>query len=270
MGKYYREKEKLVGGRDILEYSEILKKWRSKRIVETADLDIVLENFRVLFAYHSNVIENPETTLHNTREIFENGRVVNYTGDLRTIFELNNQKKCYDYLKTKIIQKQPITPDFIKKTHMLLMEGCYDETRYRKGERPGEYKKHDYVVGEESGVPFEDVEEEMEFLCNEIAEYEGKDVLKIAAYFHLNFEGIHAFADGNGRVGRTLLNYYLMTHDYPPAVIYEEDKEQYYMSLAIFDKSEKIDGFIEFLKYETCKTWTRKKPSLSVGDGFAE
>ncbi|MGN0155281.1 MAG: Fic family protein [Lachnospiraceae bacterium] len=248
-----------------MEYSDVLKKWQSKRIMTVEDLDTELNNFRVLFAYHSNVIENPQTTIHNTREIFENGRVVNYTGDLRTLFELNNQKICYDYLKEKIIEKQPVTPEFIRELHRLLMNGCYDETRFQQGERPGEYKKHDYVVGEDIGVPFEDVAEEVDFLCREIEENDGKDVLTIAAYFHLNFEGIHAFADGNGRVGRTLLNYYLMIHDYPPAVIYEEDKEAYYMSLAIFDKSERIDGFIEFLKQETIKTWTRKTPRLSKG-----
>ncbi|MCC8081597.1 MAG: Fic family protein [Lachnospiraceae bacterium] len=47
---------------------------------------------------------------------------------------------------------------------------------------------------------------------------EGRDVMTIAAYFHLRFEEIHAFADGNSRLGRTLLNYYLMLHDYPPLV----------------------------------------------------
>lgn len=248
-----------------MNYSDVLQKWQSKKIYSKEDLDTVLDNFRVLFAYHSNVIENPNTTIHNTREIFENGRVINYTGDLRTLFELNNQKECYEFLKEKILAKEPITPTFIKEVHGILMHGCYDETRYNKGERPGEYKKHDYVVGEDIGVPFEDVDEEIEFLCKEIADNDGADVLTIAAYFHLNFEGIHAFADGNGRVGRTLLNYYLMIHDYPPAIIYEEDKESYYMSLAIFDKSEKIDGFVEFLKQETIKTWTRHTPRLSKG-----
>ncbi len=248
-----------------MNYEEVLQKWQSKDINTIQDFDTVLDNFRVLFAYHSNVIENPNTTIHNTREIFENGRVVNYTGDLRTLFELNNQKECYEFLKGKILKKEPITPTLIKEIHAILMNGCYDETRYKKGERPGEYKKHDYVVGEDIGVPVEDVAEEIEFLCKEIIENDKADVLTVAAYFHLNFEGIHAFADGNGRVGRNLLNYYLMIHDYPPTIIYDEDKESYYMSLAIFDKSEEITGFIEFMKQETIKTWTRHTPRLSKG-----
>ncbi|MCD8106044.1 MAG: Fic family protein [Lachnospiraceae bacterium] len=84
----------------------------------------------------------------------------------------------------------------------------------------------------------------LEELLEEVKEEEGKDVMAIAAYFHLRFEEIHPFADGNGRLGRTLLNYYLMTHDYPPLVLFEEDKKTYYMALTVFDKTGEIDGFL--------------------------
>ena len=57
-------------------YETILKQWNTNRIESIADLDTALDNFRILFAYNSNVIENPETTYHNTREVFENGKVV--------------------------------------------------------------------------------------------------------------------------------------------------------------------------------------------------
>ena len=83
--------------------------------------------------------------------------------------------------------------------------------------------------------------------------------MTIAAYFHLRFEEILAFADGNGRLGRTLLNYYLMLHDYPPLVLFEEDKQTYYMALAVYDKTGKIDGFLSFLREQMVKTWERKK-----------
>ena len=55
------------------------------------------------------------------------------------------------------------------------------------------------------------------------------------------------------------MNYYLMTHGHPPIIIYNEDKESYYLSLAVFDKAGEIDGFVRFLKEQTVKTWTRKK-----------
>lgn len=70
-------------------------------------------------------------------------------------------------------------------------------------------------------------------------------------------EQIHPFADGNGRVGRTLMNYYLMIHDLPPVIIYEEDKNYYYDALEEFDEKDNLEPTIEFVKYEMEKTWEK-------------
>jgi Fic family protein len=108
-----------------------------------------------------------------------------------------------------------------------------------QGERPGEFKKHDYVTGiAEVGSLPEDVEKDLTELLEELADYEGRDVLKAAAYFHARFEYIHPFADGNGRVGRTLLNYWLMTRGHPPVIVHDEDKRAYYGALSRYDEAE--------------------------------
>ncbi len=255
-----------------MSYESVVKGWQNRAIKDEADLEIALSNFRILFAYNSNKIENPETTYHDTREIFENGKVKNYSGDLRTIFEIQNQKECQGFLMDKILKREPVTGDLIREIHKQLMKGCYDQSRYDKGERPGQYKIHDYVVGDEVGIAPEDVADEIENLCKQVNEYAGNHVLTAAAYFHLSFEAIHPFADGNGRVGRTLLNYYLMTHDHPPLIIYDEDKPTYYMALAVFDKTGSIDGFVQFLKEQTAKAWTKKTmlPKLDEIENLTE
>ena len=242
-----------------MKYEDILTWWANEKKETREDIKTLLDNFRILFAYHSGKIENETITLHDTREVFENGSVINYTGDLRTLFEIKNQKDCFEYLVDKIIEKEEITLAFIQELHYQLMKGCYDETRYKKGERPGEWKQHDYVTGDGVGVSPEEVETELAELLEEIKTAEGKDVMTIAAYLHLRFEEIHPFADGNGRVGRTLLNYYFMTHGYPPLVLYSEDKKTYYMALAVYDKAGEIQGFIDFLKEQMVKTWEKKK-----------
>lgn len=248
-----------------MNYEEILTWWAKEKKETKDDIITLLNNFKILFAYHSGKIENETITLHDTREVFENGSVINYTGDLRTLFEIKNQKDCFEYLVEKIVAKQKITLPFIQELHYQLMKGCYDETRYNKGERPGEWKKHDYVTGDGVGTSPEDVEAELLELLNEIEAAEGKDVLTIAAYLHLHFEEIHPFADGNGRVGRTLLNYYLMTHGYPPLVLHSEDKKTYYMALTVYDKTGAIAGFKELLKEQMVKTWEkRKKPPVKL------
>lgn len=242
-----------------MKYEAVLAWWEQSRNETREDIYTLLDNFKILFAYHSGKIENDAITIHDTREIFENGTVINYTGDLRTLFEIKNQKDCFHYLVDKIVSQEQITIPFILELHRQLMKGCYDETRYQKGERPGIFKKHDYITGDGVGARPEDTEKEMEELLAEIQSAEGKDVMKVAAYLHLRFEEIHPFADGNGRVGRTLLNYYLMTHGYPPLVFHIEDKKTYYMALTVFDKTGEISGFVEYLKEQMVKTWERKK-----------
>ena len=90
-----------------------------------------MDSFRILFASHSGKIESKEIAYHDTREIFENGKVVGYTGDPRALFELQNQKVCYDFLKSRIIEKEPLS---ILEIHRILTAGVYDERRYL---RPG-------------------------------------------------------------------------------------------------------------------------------------
>jgi len=249
-------------------YHQILGLWISYNIKSVADLDKCLHNFRILFAYHSGKIENTEITYNDTREIFTNGSVSNYTGNPRALFEQQNQKLCYDFLEEKIISKKLLSVELIKEIHKILMGGTFDERIYiEKEERPGEFKKHDYVTGiHEVGSPAETVETDIAELIAELNEYSGDNILQVAAYLHLKFEYIHPFADGNGRVGRTLVNYYLMINDHPPLIVYEEDKRLYYECLQKYDESEDIKPLYEFFKYEVEKTWD-KALALALGKG---
>lgn len=243
-------------------YTDVITYWQSLKIDSKEKLENVLDNFRILFAYNSGAIENAEITYHDTREIFENGKVISFTGNLRTIFEISNQKTCYEYLLDKIIKKEKISENLIKKVHELLTIGTYDERRYiLNGERPGEYKKHDYVTGrEEVGARANEVAKEIANLLNEVNSVNtnnAEDIIKIATYFHNKFENIHAFVDGNGRVGRTLTNYILMINNMPPLIVYDEDKKYYYAALEKYDKEDDIKSMIEFFKYEMEKTWEK-------------
>ena len=240
-------------------YDEIVSMWQGWRIESAANLDQRLENFRILFAFHSGKIENEDITYHDTREIFENGRAVNFTGDPRALFEQKNQKICYELLKHKIIERQSLTVPLVLEIHEVLTIGTYDERRFvDRGERPGTFKKHDYVIWrEETGSPPANVPGDIAALLDEVQSYNGNELLKAAAYFHLRFEYIHPFADGNGRTGRTLLNYYLMSHNHPPLIIYEEDKIEYYTALEAYDKTEEIVPMYDFLNRELERTWEK-------------
>lgn len=252
-----------------MKYQEIVAVWKNKKIDSLEALDQTLSNFRIIFAYHSGVIENPEISYHNTREIFENGKIVNFTGDVRTIFEIQNQKKCYGFLLPKIVNKEPITPELIKALHYELMQGTYDERRWERGERPGEYKKHDYVVGNDQGALPEEVAVEIEELCEEVNSIKdvGDNIIKTAAYMHCKFENTHPFADGNGRVGRTLMNYFMMINGYPPIVVYNETKDIYYQALNTYDRTGDIMPFVNYMKTSMEKTWEKRpSPKTNIHD----
>lgn len=207
-------------------------------------------------------------TYHDTREIFEHDGVTAYTGDLRTLFEIRNAKAAYELFLTSFGEKRPLDEDFIKELQGCLTQNTYDARRWQPGERPGEYKRHDYVTGrEETGAPPEDVKEEMSELLEELLDVEDEDVLTAAAYFHAKFENIHPFADGNGRTGRLAMNYFLVMHGHPPVIIHEEDRRTYYAALESWDREQDLGCLRSFLEEQTLKTWGRQMQRRSACKG---
>lgn len=71
-------------------------------------------------------------------------------------------------------------------------------------------------------------------VLREIENYEGDNWLEIASYFHARFGTISPFETNSGRVNRVLLNYYLLIHNFPPLIIYKEDKNMYLSCLQTF------------------------------------
>lgn len=246
--------------KDITElYVSVLSKWQQQKAAVESDIDRVLHNFRILFAYHSGKIENDRIDYHDTHEIFENGKISSYTGDIRTLFEQQNQKDCYDFLKPKIARREPLSLELVKQVHFELTKGTYDERRYNVNEeRPGEFKKHDYVVGRyDVGSPAENVHKEIAEIVSEINAAAAADILTAASYFHGAFENIHPFADGNGRAGRTLMNYYFMISGHPPIVVHEERRGEYYNALDSFHLKEDIAPLKAYFKSECVQTWAK-------------
>ncbi len=251
-------------------YESILDLWKKQNIKNANSLASVLSSYSVNFAYNSGKIENDEITYHDTREVFNKNGVTSYTGSTKTLFEIQNSKAAYERMLTAFDTKQTIDEEFLKEIQMTLTNGTYDERRYQIGERPGEYKHHDYVTGKnEVGASVDDVQEEVCELLDELKDIDDKNALVAAAYFHAKFENIHPFLDGNGRVGRLLMNYILLIHNHPPITIYEEDRKNYYNALEKFDEELELNCLIDFLKSQLVKTWvkqlnkSKQKSSLS-------
>lgn len=232
--------------------------WRKKEIKTAAELEAVLENVIIGFSYNSGKIENDRISYYDTREIFQNDRISNYTGDLRTLFEIRNAKDAYQVMLDAFEKKRELDLELIKQFQYELTKNTYDQRRWDIGERPGELKKHDYVVGkEEVGSSPEEAETDLKTLLDELKYVPEKELITAAAYFHAVFEQIHPFADGNGRTGRLAMNYYLVCNDHPPIVIHEEDRKEYYSALESWDKDEDLIQMVEFLGEQLEKTWMK-------------
>ena len=240
-------------------YEKAVRLWQQRGITTDAELAEALNGHSIAFAYNSGKIENENVTYHNTREIFEHDGVTSYTGDLRTLFEIKNSKEANELFLQAFNEKRPLNEEFLLELQHVLTQGTYDTRRYQLGERPGEYKHHDYVTGkEEIGASAEDVKEEMDELLAELQDVSSANALTAAAYFHAKFENINPFADGNGRTGRLAMNYLLVILDHPPIIIHEEDRLGYYNALEAWDRDQELAPLCDYLKEQTVKTWQKQ------------
>ena len=143
-------------------YERVLEYWHGKNVQTEAQLAEAMNGHSVAFAYNSGKIENENISYHDTREIFEHDGVTSYTGDLRTLFEIRNARDANEYVLASFGGRVAMDEEFIKELQKRLTLNTYDTRRYQLGERPGQYKKHDYVTGKaEIGAAPEDVAEEM-------------------------------------------------------------------------------------------------------------
>lgn len=248
-------------------YRLLISWWQSLNITDDAALAEAFNGHIINFAYNSGNIENPNVTYHDTREVFEHDGVSGYTGDLRTLFEIRNAKVAMEYFFKAFREKVPFDETFIKELQRLLTLNTYDERRWQRGERPGEYKKGDYVTGRnETGAPAEDVPDEMRELLEDLAKLpeEPEKVLTAAAFFHAKFENIHPFADGNGRTGRLAMNYLLALNNHPPLIIHQEDRKAYFEALEAWDTEQDLNSLKTFLLEQLIKTWAKRIEKLEA------
>lgn len=180
--------------------------------------------------YNSNAIENSTLTLKETEKILlemELSRRVS----LREVFEAKNLARIIEYLSTKN-DELTLSKELILLLHKMLLGNINDDFagRFRQSD---EYVR----VGTYIAPPPEFVEQYIKDLLIEFKNnFDSYPLEKIAA-FHLQFEHIHPFRDGNGRMGRILMNFELKQFGFPPITIRNKEKQNYYMAIRRYDDS---------------------------------
>lgn len=171
--------------------------------------------------YNSNAIENSTLTLKETEQILMEMEVSRKIS-VRELFEAKNLGHVIEYKKIKS-QQEEVSIELILQLHKMLLSGINEDIagRFRKGD---EYVR----VGTFIAIPPEYVPKRMdELLVSYTSDYSSYFLEKIAK-FHLEFETIHPFNDGNGRLGRILMNYQLFRLGFPRIIIRQKEKQIYY------------------------------------------
>ncbi|MBI4154868.1 Fic family protein [Candidatus Woesearchaeota archaeon] len=213
--------------KDEIEKIEIMR-YSYKKILrnlsKVAKKDL-FDRFTANFTYESNALEGNSLTLKDVVIVmFENLTIKGK--DLREIYETRNSRIIVEGI---INNKFSINHEDIIKIHRTLVKDMDINAGYKK--------LPNFILGRNiKTTPPERVFEEMDQLIKWYNQNKEKiHPLKIAALFHGKFEKIHPFEDGNGRVGRFLINVILVNHKYPPLILRNSQRLAYLKALEKFD-----------------------------------
>lgn len=183
----------------------------------------IRDQFILKLTYHSNSIEGSTLDEKDTAAvIFDNIALPNKS--LTEQLEAKNHQTALNYLFDYLLKKEKINEGLVFKLHSILMNGVRSDA--------GKYRDHAVRI---RGVDLPTSNHlSISKLMPEVmkdASSKTKDIIALSATVHSKFEKIHPFSDGNGRVGRLLMNAMLLSYNFAPAIIRQEQKQLYYTYL---------------------------------------
>lgn len=211
------------------------------------------QDYLVRMAHHSTALEGNTLTQQQTASILLDGFIFGGVSE-REYYEVKNYKKVFPHILENIRDNQPLTPSAIKEIHRLTMDNLI--------ENAGSFKTiPNLIIGAnfETTKPYlvpTRIQEFCENLKNRIQQSKTQDEkLKSILRSHFDFERIHPFSDGNGRVGRLLIFYSCLQENIIPPIIEKGDKPKYISCL----REENLEKFFEFAKQIQKKEKERMK-----------
>lgn len=212
--------EQLLSKKHTLEQKSSMHKNILSEILNNPD---IRDQFILKLTYHSNSIEGSTLTEPDTAAIlFDNAALPNKT--LTEQLEAKNHQTALNYLFDYISRKQKIDENLVLKLHGILMSGVLPNA--------GSYRNYAVRI---AGIDlptanYMKIPDLMSRVLSDAGK-ETKDIISLSASIHSQFEQIHPFADGNGRVGRLLMSAMLLKENFAPAIIHQEQKQLYYTYL---------------------------------------
>ena len=220
----------------------------------------IMQKFRLDWNYNSNAIEGNKLTLGETKAFLMEGLTASGK-PLKDHLDIKGHNELISFLELFIQGKERLTEAAIREMHKILLREPYEAEAVtvegqivKKWIKLGEYKLTPNFVRTSTGEihqysPPEDVAPKMAELVQWHREREEKSDLHPAlqaALFHHRFLAIHPFDDGNGRLGRILLNLIVLRHGFPPVVVKLADRDSYVAALRKADVGES-EGLATFV-----------------------
>lgn len=190
--------------------------------------------------FNSNAIENSTLTLQDTEDILVRGQILR-DAEVREVYEAKNLARALELLAEA--PHQALTVELILALHKILLTGINDRYagRFRSGD---EWVR----VGTHVGANPAFVNDLIYKLVENYNQKDDREYIAKIAYFHNEFEYIHPFCDGNGRIGRLLINHQLNRLGLPPIIIPAKNKLQdYYPALDAYDHQSDPTPLEEYL-----------------------
>lgn len=179
-----------------------------------------LQEIAITFTYNTNAIEGSKITLPETREIIQEGIAPH-----KPLYDVKETEAHARVFLAMLQKKEAITEQLLLHWH----KQVFHES---KPELAGKYREYRVRVGMHIPPDWQDIPILMKQFIAHFKKDHAMNPVELAARTHYQFEYIHPFGDGNGRVGRMLTNYILWHHQYPMIVIENKKKQAYYTSFA--------------------------------------
>ncbi len=230
------------------------KELDTKRPLTEGEVIRLNEEFIVEYTYNSNAIEGNTLTLRET-DLVLRGLTIDKK-PLKDHMEAVGHKEAFDYVRELVKNNIPLSENIIKKIHFLVLADKKDDR--------GVYRRVPVRIMGAAHEPVQPylIQPKMEQLLIDFKNSNEHIVTKLAR-FHIEFEAIHPFIDGNGRTGRLLVNLELMKAGYPPIDIKYIDRLAYYNAfdeyhvkhnLSVMEKlfakyiNERLDKYLKILQ----------------------
>ncbi len=223
------------------------RRMKEVRPLTASELRYFNNEFSISASHNSNAIEGNTFTFDETKLLIEKG-IVTGAHSLRESEDIVGYKQAFDFLYESVKENKAITEEFIKKVHSFVLRG---------EEGAGQYRTIQNYVGSLTRIiytpcPPTQVSEKMKAYVEEVqadcknnaviaeqGQFNWIELFHNLAKHHIEFENIHPFVDGNGRTGRLLLIYEMISLGLLPVDVRYEERDRYYAAISSYRDKEK-------------------------------